>query len=130
MRTEVTEGALVEFFNEIRRIRDEKVSIAELEESKRSIVASFALSLEQPARVLGFAITRKLYGFPTDYWDTYAEKIMAVTAEDVQRVARRYLNPDALQLVAVGDADKIRKVLEKYGRVEIYDSNGARVPAS
>jgi predicted Zn-dependent peptidase len=130
MRTEVTEGALVEFFNEIRRIREEKVPIAELEESKRSIVASFALSLEQPARVLSFAITRKLYGFPTDYWDTYAEKIMAVSAEDVQRVARRYLNPETLQLVAVGDADKISKVLEKYGRVEVYDSNGARVPAS
>ena len=58
MRTEVTEGALVEFFNEIRRIRDEKVPPAELEASKRSIVASFALSLEQPTRVLGFAITR------------------------------------------------------------------------
>ncbi len=71
MRTEVTEGALVEFFNEIRRIRDEKVSTEELEASKRAIVASFALSLEQPARVLGFAVTPKQYGFPADYWDTY-----------------------------------------------------------
>jgi predicted Zn-dependent peptidase len=127
MRTEVTDGALVEFFNEIRRIRDEKVSDRELEESKRSIVAGFALSLEQPTRLLNFAITRLLYGLPADYWDTYAAKIMAVSAEDVQRVARKYLNPETLQLVAVGDATKIKTVLEQYGAVEVYDSNGALV---
>lgn len=125
MRTEVTDAALVEFFKEIRRIGEEKVSSRELEESKRSIVASFALSLEQPSRVLSFAITRKLHDLPADYWDAYPRRIMAVTAEDVQRVARRYLNPDTLQLVAVGDATKIKSVLEKYGAVEVYDSNGA-----
>ena len=129
MRTEVTDGALVEFYNEIRRIRDEPVSGRELEESKRSIVAGFALSLEQPTRLLNFAITRVLYGLPADYWDTYANKIMAVSAADVQRVARKYLNPDTLQLVAVGDATKIKTVLEKYGAVEVYDSNGALVTA-
>lgn len=127
MRTEVTEGALAEFFREVRRIRDERVPAAELEASKRAIVASFALSLEQPTRVLGFAMTRKEYGFPSDYWDTYPVKIMAVTADDVQRVARKYLNPDALQLVVVGDANKIKAVLQQYGKVEVFDSNGAPV---
>ena len=128
MRTEVTEGALTEFFHEIRRIREEKVPGDELEASKRSIAASFALSLEQPTRVLNFAITRKIYGLPADYWDTYPARIMAITAEDVQRVARKYLNPDALQLVAVGDAGKIQPVLEKYGTVEVYDTNGSLLP--
>jgi zinc protease len=129
MRTEVTEGALVEFLSEIRRIREEVVPPEELEERKRSIAASFALSLEQPTRVLNFEISRKLYGLPADYWDTYAARIMAVTAEEVQRVARKYLNPDTLQLVAVGDANKIKAVLEKYGAVEVYDTNGAPVGA-
>jgi zinc protease len=129
MRTDVTDGALVEFFKEIRRIRDESVPSKELDESKRSIVASFALSLEQPSRVLNFAITRKLYGLPADYWDTYSSKIAAVAAEDVQRVARKYLNPETLQLVAVGDATKIKTILEKYGTVDVYDTNGASVAA-
>jgi predicted Zn-dependent peptidase len=128
MRTEVTEEALKEFYYEIRRMRDEKVSAEELEESKRSIAASFALSLEQPTRVLNFAVTKKIYGLPADYWDTYPARIMAITAEDVQRVARKYLNPDALQLVAVGDAGKIKPILEKYGAVEVYDSNGILLP--
>jgi len=128
MRTEVTEGALVEFFNEIRRIRDEKVPLAEIEESKRSIVASFALSLEQPSRVLAFAITRKLYDLPADYWDVYAAKIAAVTVDDIQRIARKYLDPEKIQIAAVGDAGKIKAILEKYGAVEVYDSNGTPVP--
>ena len=128
MRTEVTEGAMIEFFNEIRRIRDEKVPPGELAESQRSIVASFALSLEQPSRALAFAITLKLYGLPADYWDTYAAKIAAVTATDVQRVARKYLDPDTLQITAVGDAGKIKAVLEKYGAVQVYDSSGAPLP--
>ena len=129
MRTEVTSGALAEFFDEIRRIRDEPVSAEELEASKRAIVASFALSLEQPARILGFAITSKQYGFPADYWDTYPAKIRAVTAADVQRVARKYLVPQSLQLVAVGDASQIKPALEKYGPVEIFDNDGTRVGA-
>ena len=61
---------------------------------------------------------------PEDYWDTYPAKIMAVTAEDVQRVARKYLDPDTMQLVAVGDGLKIQSVLESYGPVEVYDSDG------
>ncbi len=124
MRTEVTAGALAEFFNEIRRIRDEKVSPAELTASKRAIAARFALSLEQPAAILGFAVARKQYNLPADYWDSYAAKIIAVTADDVQRVARKYLDPQTMQLVAVGDASKIKTALEKYGPVEIYDSDG------
>lgn len=130
MRTEVTEGALTEFFHEIRRIREEKVPADELEASKRSIAASFALSLEQPTRVLNFAITNKIYGLPADYWDTYPARIMAITADDVQRVARKYLDPDALQVVAVGDAGKIKPVLDKYGAVEVYDANGALLPGN
>jgi len=129
MRTEVTEGALAEFFYEIRRVREEIVTEGPLQETKRSVVASFALSLERPARVLSFALTRKIYNLPDDYWDTYPAKIMAVSAEDVQRVARKYLNPETLQLVAVGDGRKIKPVLEKYGPVEVYDSAGARIAA-
>jgi zinc protease len=130
MRTEVTADALAEFFREIRRIREEKVPVGELEASKRSIVASFALTLEQPTRALGFAVAAKQYNLPANYWDAYPTKIMAVTAADVQRVARKYLEPNALQLVAVGDANKIQPVLEKYGKVEVFDTNGVSVDAA
>lgn len=129
MRTEVTANALAEFFYEIRRIRDEKVTEAELAAARRAINASFAISLEQPSRVLNFAITREIYGLSEDYWETYPARIMSISAEDVQRVARKYLNPETMQVVAVGDGGKIRTALEKYGPVEMYDNNGNPIPS-
>jgi zinc protease len=126
MRTDATGGAMTEFMNEVNRIRDKAVPEAELEESKRAIVARFALSLEDPGQLLDYAITQKIYGLPADYWDTYPAKIMNVTAEQVQRVAKQYVVPDALQIVAVGDASKIKPVLEKYGPVEVWDTQGKK----
>lgn len=127
VRTEVTAGAMTEFFKEFQRMRDEKVPATELDEAKRAIVAGFALSLESPGELLGYAIVRQIYGFPADYWDTYPAKVMAITADDIQRVARKYINPENLQVVAVGDLSKIRSVMEKYGPIEVYDGEGKRV---
>ncbi len=124
MRTDATAGAMTEFMNEINRIRDQVVPESELEENKRAIVASFALSLERPNDLLGYAMALKIYGLPPDYWDTYPAKIMAVTSEQVQRAARKYVVPENLQIVAVGDAGKIKPVLDKFGTVEVYDTNG------
>jgi zinc protease len=130
MRTGVTDVALEEFFSEIRRIREEDVPAQELEAGKRAIAASFALSLEQPTAPLNFAIVSKIYGLAPGYWDVYPEKIMAVSAADVRRVARQYLNPDTMQLVAVGDGKKIKAGLEKYGPVEVFDDAGRTVVSS
>ena len=127
VRTEVTGPAVEEFVSEIRRIRDEKAPYYELEQSKRSLVARFALSLERPQRLLGYAITRRTYGLPPDYWDEYPARVMAVTAEEVGRVASKYLDPDAMQIVVVGDAARVRAVLESYGPIEAYDGQGRRV---
>lgn len=129
MRTDVTEGAMTEFLVEIRRMRDEPVPAEELAEKERAVVARFALQLEQPASLLGNAIVRKIYGFPEDYWDTYPAKVSAITAADVQRVARLYLNPDTMQVVAVGDATKIKPLLEKFGPIEVFDSEGKPMAA-
>jgi predicted Zn-dependent peptidase len=132
MRSEVTEGAMTEFFKEFRRIREEAVPQSELDDSVRSVVAAFALSLENPAQLLDYAITRRIYNFPADYWDTYPARISAVTAADVARVANKYINPANLQVVAVGEASKIKAVLEKFGPVEVFDTEGKPVapPAS
>ncbi len=66
------------------------------------------------------------YGFPADYWDTYPGKISMVTAEDVQRVAKKYIPADNSQIVAVGDASKIRDIVAKFGPVEEWDADGHR----
>jgi predicted Zn-dependent peptidase len=124
VRTDVTEGALKEFMYEIKRIRDEKVSAEELENAKKSIVGSFALSLEQPQALLSNIVTQKLYGFPVSYWDDYPQQVSRITADDVQRAAQKYLDLPHLQIVAVGDAAKVRNALAIYGSVEQYDAEG------
>lgn len=124
VRSPVTEGAMTEFMNEIHRIRDEKTPAQELEEAEHALVASFALSLESPAELVDRATLIRIYHLPDDYWDTYPAKISAVTADDVQRVARKYLNPDSLQVVAVGDAAKIRAALAKFAPVEVRNAQG------
>src|SRR5262249_10601848 len=127
VRREVKAGEMTEFLKESQQIRDEKVPATELEEAKRAIVASFALSLERPTELLSYAIVRKIYGFPPDYWDTYPAKVMAVTADDIERVARKYLDPNTLQVVAVGDMSKIKSVMENYGPIEVYDAEGKKL---
>ena len=124
VRTDVTEGALKEFMYEIKRIRDEKVPVEELENAKRSIIGSFALSLEQPQALLSNIVTQKLYGFPVSYWDDYPQQVSRITVDDVQRAAQKYLDLPHLQIVAVGDAAKVRSALATYGSVEQYDVEG------
>jgi zinc protease len=124
VRTDVTEGAMKEFMYELKRMRDEKVLAVELENAKRAIVGGFALSLEQPQALLQNIVTQKLYELPANYWDTYPQKVEAVTAEDVQRIAQKYIDLNHLQIVAVGDASKTRAVMAKFGTVEEYDAEG------
>ena len=130
VRTDVTEGAMKEFMYELTRLRTEKVPVDELENAKRAIVGSFALSLEQPQSLLQNIITQKLYNLPVDYWDTYPQKVAAITADDVQRVAQKYIDLGHLQVVAVGDASKARDVLAKYGKVEVFDADGKPLNAN
>ena len=118
VRTEVTEPALAELLKEFRDIRDTAVPADELADAKSAIVANFVLGLESPASVLARWIEQREYGLPEDYWDTYAQKVEAITAADVQRVAKKYVPVDNAQIIAVGDAAKISELLKKFGPVE------------
>ena len=130
VRTDVTEGAMKEFMYELNRMRTDIVPAEELDNAKRAIIGSFALSLEQPAFLLQNIITQKLYNLPADYWDTYPQKVSAITAQDVQRAAQKYIDLGHLQVVAVGDAAKAREILAKYGKVELYDAEGKPITGS
>jgi predicted Zn-dependent peptidase len=127
VRSEVSGPALGEFFVELKRVAQEPIPADELEAAKRSMVANFALSLESPASILNYAVQSEQYGFPADYWETYPQKLMAVTAADAQRVAKKYYGTDAVQVIAVGDAANIRTQIDKYGTVSVYDLAGKPV---
>ncbi|HEX3704712.1 MAG TPA: hypothetical protein VHU82_15385, partial [Vicinamibacterales bacterium] len=88
---------------------------------------SFALSLESPAQLVSYAVTRWRYKLPADYYDTYPERVNGVTKEQIQAAARNYLAADRLQIIAVGDPAKIADPLKKLGEVETYDTDGKRI---
>lgn len=122
VRTEVTGPALEEILKEFRTIREQKIPADELAGARRAIVASFALRLEDPADVLSQILLLRTYRLPANYWETYPEKVMAVTADEAQRVAQKYIPAENAQIVVVGDAPKLREVLAKFGTVEVVEN--------
>ena len=127
VRTDVTDPALHDLLAEIALMRDQPVSDQELADAKRAMIASFALSLENPSQLLNYYVTRWRYRLPADYWDRYAERIGAIGKEQAQAVARKYLAPERLQIIAVGDPAKVADTLKKLGTVETYDADGKRL---
>ena len=127
VRTPVTDGSMHELMNEFNRIRNEKVPESELDEARHAIVASFALSLEQPQTLLRYWMLVQSYGLPQDYWDRYPVEVAETSQDAVQTAARKYVDLDHLQVVCVGDRKQIEDVLKKYGPVEVYDADGKRL---
>jgi len=91
---------------------------------KRMTAGEFALAMESAATVLERHMTRRLYGFPDDYWSAYSDGLKAMAPTDVMSAAAKYLAPEALQIVAVGDAARIAPVLKAFGPVEVRDTEG------
>ena len=122
VRTDATADAMGELMAEFNRMRDSKVTPIELENAKRAIIGRFALSLELPSTLLQNTFQKEVFHLPDDYWVSYPKKVAVVTAEDVQRVARKYINLEKLQVVAVGDARKIEKHLKPFGPIKTYET--------
>jgi zinc protease len=127
VRNEVTEPAFNDLIDEVRQLREVRVPAKEFADSKRSLVAAFALTLESPQAMLQNAITRWQFGLPADYWDRYPERIMAINEDQVQSMAKKYLDPSRLQIVAVGNEEAVVRTLRKLGAVDVYDVDGKKV---
>jgi zinc protease len=128
VRSDVTEAALTDLLGELVAIRDTTVSFRELQDRKRGLVATFALSLESPQQVLNYYVTRWIYKLPANYWDDYPRRIMSVSSAQVQAAAKKYLTPSRIQIIAVGDRRKIDPILRKFGELEVYDTEGKQIP--
>ena len=128
VRTDVTDPALQDLAAELRRMGSEPVPEDELKNAKRALIGGFALSLDSPQTLISNLATQKIYNLPPDYWDAYPQRVEAITAADVQRVAKKYYDAGKLQIVAVGDGAAVKQVLEKYGTVETPAAAAAGVP--
>ena len=127
VRTEVTEPALNDLLDELRQAREVPIPSKEFSDAKRSMIAAFALTLESPQALLNNAVTRYRFNLPADYWDRYPERVNGVTVADAQAMAKKYLDPSRIQIVAVGSGEGVVQALGKLGTVQVYDSEGRPV---
>jgi zinc protease len=127
--TAKTDSALIEFMKELRAIRD-TVPQAELQKAKRYLQLMLP-SLFETTGDIAFQLTPlAVHSLPLDFYNTYVQQIERVTQADVQRVARKYINPDQLLIVVVGDRKQIEVGIGKLGMGEVLirDMYGRPIP--
>ncbi len=124
-----TGDAAEQLLLEIGAMHREGVTAEELEFSRTGLSGGFALSFETPFQVAGALQSTVLYGLPDDYYERYIQNLASVTSGDVMRVARSALDPQAMAIIVVADADGTREGLESLGRGEvvILDTQGAPI---
>lgn len=124
VRSAVTDSALAELMVQLRRIRDEPVPQAELDRAKSFMIASFPSTMETPGQAAAQLATTRLLGLPPEHLTQYAQRVGAVSAADVQRVAREYLHPERAVLVVVGDAAQVLEKIRPIAPVSVFDVEG------
>ena len=124
VRSEVTDSAVAELLVQLRRIASEPVSAEEMEAAKGYLVGSFPIGVQTAEQVAGQVAIIRMLGLPVEDLLQRRERVAAVTVDDVRRVAARYLRPDSLTVVVVGDAARVMAGLERIAPVELLDLEG------
>jgi predicted Zn-dependent peptidase len=126
VRNAVTDSAVTEILFEMDRLVKEPVADSTLQTVKNIMTGSFARSLERPQTIANFALNIEKYKLPKDFYETYLQKLNAVTVADVQAMAKRVLRPSNAYITVVGNrevADKLTKFAAS-GNVNIVNADG------
>jgi len=126
VRTDATAPATTELFNELKRMRDTQMTPAELILSKDSIARSLPGRFERGTEAAGSFAELFTFDLPLDYYSTLPDRINAVTPEQAQAMAQKYILPEKMIVLAVGDRAKIEEDMKKLnlGKVEVRDTDG------
>lgn len=127
--TESVGAAAHETLTELRRLQEEPVGGGELADAVSYLEGVFPYTLQTVESVAQRLSQLAVYGLPDDYFDTYPQRLAAVTAETLQEVAIRHLRPAACAIVAVGPAAVLRPQLESLGPVEVVTPLRTDAPA-
>jgi zinc protease len=110
-KSESTTDTVKAILEEIERIRTEEVSDQELKTARDTVLNSFVFNFDQPAKTLNRLVIYDYHGYPKDFIFRYQKAVEAVTKADILRVARKYLRPQELTIVAVGKPSEFGKPL-------------------
>ena len=126
VRNMVTDSSVVEMMKEINTIRYKKITKSELKNAKAQYIGSFVINVQKPETVAGYALNRELYNLPDNYYETYLEKINAVTIDEVQNAAIKYFRGDKARIIITGKGIDVLKNLEKNSdyKINYFDKYG------
>ena len=127
-KTESTVQAVRAMREVIASMQTEPPTEAELALAKEAYLNSFVFNFDTAAEVAARQLTYEAYGYPDDYLQRVKDGVEAVTAEDVQRVARDYLHPDEAVTLVLGKADEFDAPLTTLGAVDTLDVAIPTVP--
>jgi predicted Zn-dependent peptidase len=120
VHTEVTDKALMEFMKELNGIL-QPVSDEELTRAKNYLALGYPGGFQSVGRIAGQLNELVAYNLPDDYFNSYIGRVMAVTKADVERVAKKYLDPENVAIIIVGDRSVIEQSVRalNVGAVEV-----------
>jgi zinc protease len=126
VRRDATGASVREIFSEVNAMRDAPLPAAELDTARDAQVLSLPGAFETNADIGASMADIFIYGLPLDYYARLPAQLSAVTAAQVQAAARKYLAPERMKVVAVGDRKRILPQLQPLGlgAVEVRDSDG------
>jgi predicted Zn-dependent peptidase len=132
VRNAVTDSAVVEIFNELKKIRTDLVSAEDLKNAKAKYIGNFVMQIEKPATIARYALNIKTLGLPEDFYENYVRNINAVTPEDIRNAANKYFLADNTRVVIVGKAADVLPGLEAMSAKEkmpifYFDKYGSKV---
>ncbi|OSZ78813.1 hypothetical protein CAP35_11350 [Chitinophagaceae bacterium IBVUCB1] len=132
-RNAVSDSALAEILVEMNRLQNEKVGAEELQNHLNYLSGSFAIGLENAQTIAQYAINIERYKMPKDYYQNYLKNLNAVTADDIQNVARKYITASNAHIVVVGAKGDVDKTLTRFdsdGKLDYYDNYGNPLKAA
>ena len=129
-RTEKTAEAIALIIDVVKGLRDAPVPADELQRTKDSLINSFVFGFESSSQIAFQQMMLDYRGYAPDFLETYTENIAKVTAEDVQAVAQKYLHPDALTIVTVGNKANFDRPLDEFGEVNEIEIERPAPPPS
>lgn len=125
VRNAVTDSAVVELQNELTKIRTTLPTQDELELAKASYIGEFVMNAEKPQTIAGFALSQKIQSLPADFYENYIKNVEAVTLEQVQVAAQKYILDQGTRIVVVGKASEVLPGLEKLSiPINYFDKYG------
>jgi zinc protease len=107
--------------NEITTLVEKPITADEVAAAKEAILNAYVFTLDSKQKMLAEQTRLEFYGYPADYYQRYAANIEKVTPADVERVAKKYINPNQLAVLVVGKEKDFEKPLSSLGSVQTID---------